>query len=129
MSERVARITTIEVPVADLGRAIAWYERHLGLRLAWRGEHEAAVAPPHAGADAPAPSLFLVETEDDARLGFRNTRRGYLQSVVDFYTPDLAGLHARLEGAGVDVNPLTPDARGFGFRDADGNSLGAHCVG
>jgi catechol 2,3-dioxygenase-like lactoylglutathione lyase family enzyme len=124
----VGRITTVEVPVSDLSRAIAWYERHLGLTVTWRGEHEASLALPSSGPEHGAPALFLVQTEDETRLGFRNTRERFLQSVIDFYTPDLAGLHARLEGAGVDVNPLLPGARGFGFRDADGNSLGAHSV-
>jgi catechol 2,3-dioxygenase-like lactoylglutathione lyase family enzyme len=119
----VRRITTVEVPVADLTRAIDWYVQKLGLTVGWRGEHEATVALPEGTAH-----LFLVETADPERLRFQNSRYGYTQSIVDLYTSDLAGLHAYLCEHGVDVNDLQPGAKGLGFRDLDGNSLGAHCA-
>jgi catechol 2,3-dioxygenase-like lactoylglutathione lyase family enzyme len=123
-SAQVTRITTIELPVADLDRAVAWYGRHLALTTTWRGEHEAGMA---IAAGDPV-GLFLVQTAASERLTFHNSRHNHTQSIVDFFTPDLAGLHARLKREGVDVNDLSTGARGFGFRDADGNSLGAHCA-
>jgi catechol 2,3-dioxygenase-like lactoylglutathione lyase family enzyme len=117
------KITTVEVPVADLSRALDWYVQKLGLEISWRGEHEATVSLPEGAAH-----LFLVQTDDLQRLAFHNSRHGYTQSIVDFYTPDLVGLHAHLREQGIEVNDLQPGAKGFGFRDLDGNSLGAHCA-
>jgi catechol 2,3-dioxygenase-like lactoylglutathione lyase family enzyme len=74
------------------------------------------------------PSLYLVETNDTNRLRFRNTRHGYVQSIIDFYTHDLQGYYRFLRDNGADVNEVDferePKRFGFGFRDPDGNSLG-----
>src|SRR5688572_20241117 len=105
MPSPVEGITTLELPVAQLARAVAWYEHHLGLRCTWRGEHEAALAAAQRGAVA----LYLVQTDAPERLTFRNSRHGYRQSVVDFATGDLPDLHARLKDGGVDVDDLAPN--------------------
>lgn len=118
----VEALTTVELPVADLDRAVAWYAAHLGVAETWRGDGQALMAV----GGSPHPGLFLVETGDPARLGFSRTSDGRRHSVVDFLVADLPAFHAALSGAGADVDPLKPDAFGFGFRDVDGNALGAH---
>jgi catechol 2,3-dioxygenase-like lactoylglutathione lyase family enzyme len=118
----VQALSAVELPVADLDRAVAWYADHLGLAETWRGDGQALLAV----AGQAHPGLFLVETEDPARLAFTRTANGRRHSVVDFLVGDLPALHAALTAAGVDADPLEPDGFGFGFRDADGNSLGAH---
>lgn len=116
-------INTVELPVADLARAIAWYESILGLRVQWRGDRSAVV-----GAGDGGTRLYLVQTDDPARLRFTNTADGTLHSVVDFYTRDLAATHAQLRRRGVEIDDLREGALGFGLSDLDSNRLGVTCV-
>ncbi|MBW7475582.1 sigma-70 family RNA polymerase sigma factor [Paenibacillus oenotherae] len=127
----VPRIATIEIPVSDLRRAVQWYGEMLGAKLQgeWNGEWTAAMLHFQGGSGAiGVPSIYLVKTEDNRRLTFRNTRHGYIQSVIDLYTHDLKGYYRFLKEHGVDVNEidweLEPHRQGFGFRDCDGNSFG-----
>src|SRR4029079_8069160 len=99
----VRKITNVEVPVADLARALDWYGQMLGLTVSWRGEREAAVALPEGTAH-----LFLVETADPQRLGFQTSRYGRSQSVVDLYARGLIRLHAHLREQEVEVTDLPP---------------------
>jgi hypothetical protein len=126
-------IATVEVPVADLGRALAWYQSTLGLACTWSDEHHAMLGGATAAGNenqSAVANILLVETSDPSRLGFCNTANGLQHSVLDFRTPDLEGLHRHLllQGTRVDdlklpVNGWAP--RGFGFWDSEGNRLGA----
>jgi catechol 2,3-dioxygenase-like lactoylglutathione lyase family enzyme len=127
------QIGTVEVPVADLKRAIAWYQSALGLTCTWSDEHHAlltgATEPRHA-ANSSFTDILLVQTEDASRLGFQNTNNGLRHGVLDFRSTDLEGLHAHLLLHGAPVDDLNPPVnqwapRGFGFFDSEGNRLGA----
>ena len=118
-------LSGVEVPVADLDRAIAWYQSALRLQCTWSDAG-------HAMLTSASISILLVETKDGIRLGF--TRNGLRHSVVDFRTDDLEGLHAHLAGLGCDVDALTPQVnewapRGFGMLDSEGNRLGVFTYG
>ncbi|MFC5404325.1 sigma-70 family RNA polymerase sigma factor [Cohnella soli] len=127
----VPRIATIEIPVFDLRRAVEWYGDMLGAKLQgeWNDEWKSAMLHFQGGSGAiGVPSIYLVKTEDKRRLTFKNTRHGYIQSVIDLYTHDLKGYYRFLKERGVDVNEIDweqePNRQGFGFRDCDGNSFG-----
>lgn len=115
-------IATVEIPVGDLRRAVAWYTGHLGFNEEWADEHHAMI-----GLDA-GPKLLLVRTSSAARLGFRCDATGLHHGVLDLRTRDLDGLHARLSSAGGAVDRLDAPGngwapRGFGFEDSEGNRL------
>lgn len=117
-------IASIEIPVADLRRAVGWYARHLGFAEEWSDEHHALLS---AG---DGPKALLVAAAPGDRLGFDCPATGLRHAVVDFRTDDLDALHARLTQAGVDADPLDRPAndwapRGFGFTDSEGNRLAA----
>ena len=113
------RLVTIEVPVLDLERAVAWYQRALGLKKEWSDGRRAMLRIPGGQ------SLFLVETNDARRLAFSCTSTGIVHSVIDFLVADLAAFHAHFRSLKTGVEELKPGAVGFGFRDPDGNRLGA----
>ena len=127
------QISTVEIPVADLARAIEWYQSALGLNCTWSDEHHAMLAEATAAGvqtKSTSPSILLVRTNDGSRLGFRNTSNGLHHSVIDFQTGDLEAFHAHLLLLGSQVDDLTPPAnewapRGFGFFDCEGNRMGA----
>src|SRR5262245_7650701 len=91
----VVKIVTVEIPVRDLERAVQWYRRALDLEQTWTDGRAAMLrlGPDSSGASI---SLYLVETNDARRLAFASTQTGVVHSVLDFLTPDLAGLHTRL---------------------------------
>lgn len=127
----VPRIACIEIPVSNLKAAVEWYNKILGMEVvgefkeSWK---EAMLQFP----DHPAgvPTVYLVQTDSQERLKFYNTNHGYTQSIVDFYTADLAQFHRHLKANGVTTNRESIDLQpgemgGFGFFDPDGNSFGA----
>lgn len=131
MSVPVPRITSIEIPVSNLKRAVNWYNQILGLTLlgefqdSWK---EAMMQFP--GQVTGVPTIYLVQTDSNDRLGFYNTNRGYTQSIIDFHVPDLSAFHQQLQSHGVKTNRehlvlAQGEISGFGFFDPDGNSLGA----
>ncbi|MDB5053710.1 MAG: polymerase sigma factor [Bacilli bacterium] len=131
MRALVPRISTIEIPVSDLRRAVDWYGDMLGAKLntEWQDNWTSAMLHLQGGEGMiGVPSLFLVQTEDKRRLTFHNTKHSYIQSVIDLYTNDLQGYYHYLKDRDVDVNEIDwikePQRIGFGFRDLDGNSLG-----
>jgi catechol 2,3-dioxygenase-like lactoylglutathione lyase family enzyme len=123
------QISTIEIPVADLKRAVAWYGTALGLQCTWSDEHHAMLSG-STDATGPGAQILLVETNDPGRLVFQNSWNGVHHSVLDFRTADLEGLHAHLRAQVARVDDLQPPVnewapRGFGFFDSEGNRLGA----
>ena len=140
MSIPAVRIGAVEVPVADLCRAVAWYRECLGLSCAWSDERHALLeggtstqpgAAPAGGLPSEAPMhILLVATEEPLRLAFRSSFSGVRHSVLDFRTDELEALHAHLRSRGADVEDLGPPAndwapRGFAFSDSEGNRLAA----
>lgn len=125
------RINTVEIPVADLARAVEWYERCLGFVAEWSDEHHAMLVAREGDESA---RILLVETDDHTRLAFRSTKTSVTHSVVDFVSDDLDALHAHLRSCGANADDLGPPAndwapRGFGFVDPDRNRLGAFSYG
>lgn len=118
-------LSNIEIPVADLKRAIDWYRQALGLACTWSDDHHATLAGGDGGLQ-----ILLVRTDDPARLRFTSTETGLTHAVIDFRTEDLEALHAHLEQLGGEVEPLRPPPnewapRGFAFADSEGNQLAA----
>jgi catechol 2,3-dioxygenase-like lactoylglutathione lyase family enzyme len=128
MKKSALRIHTVEIPVANLKRAIDWYQTALGLICAWSDERHALLSG--AQATGNEPRILLVETDDMTRLGFSNSSNGLHHSVIDFQTLELEDLHAFLHTQGTPVDDLKPPVntwapRGFGFSDSEGNRLAA----
>lgn len=134
MPSPVVRIDTVEIPIAELARAVSWYERALGFSCTWSDAHHALLESSGAnGSDSVTQGVrvLLVATADPSRIGFDNTHNGLRHSVVDFRTDELEALHAHLVTLGSAVDPLGPPAndwapRGFGFSDTEGNRLAAY---
>ena len=125
MARPSVRLDSIEIPVADLKRATAWYRSALGLECIWSDQLHALLEA------AAGVRILLVATRDETRLGFHSSHSGVDHSVVDFHTDDLESLHAHLCSQHARVDELGPPAhdwapRGFGFFDSEGNRLGAY---
>ncbi|MBD3921619.1 VOC family protein [Paenibacillus sp. PR3] len=124
----ITRLAGVEIPVSNLKAAIEWYEGVIGVRTV--GEFNESWKEAMLDFPGHPAGIYLVQTDSADRLKFHNTNHGYTQSVVDFYTEDLAGFHQYLLSLGVPTNRQTIDVQpgeisGFGFFDPDGNSLGA----
>ncbi len=125
------RINTVEVPVANLKRAIDWYQAALQLQCVWSDEGHALLSGSAGTEDHQnevGTRILLVRTDDLTRLGFMNSSNGLHHSVIDFQTNDLESFHASLCTQGTHVDDLKPPVnawapRGFGFFDCDGNRL------
>ncbi|RJE86204.1 hypothetical protein D3P07_19200 [Paenibacillus sp. 1011MAR3C5] len=127
----VSGLAAIEIPVSSLRSSMDWYGEMLGAKpeALWQeGDRFAMLHFRDNPVAAGSPALYLVETDDKARLTFNSTRYGYTHSVVDLYTHDLQGYYSFLRERHADVNEVDwekePYRQGFGFRDMDGNSLG-----
>lgn len=74
-----------------------------------------------------APSIYLVKTENFKGLSFKNMNNDVIHSVIDFYTPLLNEFYTWLKERHVEVYPIQTNngKGGFGFKDPDGNILGA----
>ncbi|GAA2017512.1 VOC family protein [Pseudokineococcus marinus] len=108
---------TVGLPVSDLARAVAWYQRVLEM-----GDPDLEI-----GDD-------LVEFQVGPvwlQLGRGATARSGAQVVLRLGVADAAAEHERLLGLGVDAEPLE-HVEGvvdhFGFRDPDGNRLGVYAL-
>lgn len=125
MEKLIKHIATIEIPVTNLERSIQFYVDIIGVEVHFKGEKNAMLTFNSKG----APTLFLVETEDDQRVAFRNTNNDVLHSVIDFYTPSLKKLYGELKKKNVEVGTFNVNESngygGFGFKDPDGNWLSA----
>lgn len=103
---------TVGLPVSDLERAVAWYQRVFALS-----------APDLVPADG------VVEFQLGTiwlQLGEEPTRRSGAEVVTRFGISDAAAERERLIAQGVEVGPLehVPDAVDyFDFLDLDGNKL------
>ena len=116
--EGPSRVGQIAVPVADLDRAVAWYEQVLGLRLLFR-------APPGlAFFDCGGLRLMLSRPE--------NPGEPLRASVIYYLVADLAAAHAALASRGADmvddphlIARLSDHELWMAFcRDSEGNLLG-----
>lgn len=102
---------TIGLPVADLGAAIAWYQRLLG----------------DVEAIEPAPGVWECRIVPSGWLQlFEGEPSGRNAAIVRFESGDIEGSHALASTLGADVTAIVtvPEAvRYFEFRDPFGNQL------
>ncbi|MEW9698144.1 sigma-70 family RNA polymerase sigma factor [Paenibacillus sp. SI8] len=123
----VPRISTIEIPVGDMTRAIHWYGQILGTKVVYQ-DGLTAMLHLQGGNRIGVPTLYLVQTDDPQRLSFFNTNTNIIHSVIDFFVPDLERFRFFLIDQGVEVTginyiPGLEGMGGFGFKDPEGNSL------
>lgn len=127
----VITVSSVEIPVADLKRAIGWYEQALGYSCAWSDRHHAMLVSENKASSV---NIFLVETNDAMRLEFHSTNTKVTHSAIDFKTDDLEKAHEHLarfvpglEAIPQPANEWAP--RGFGFHDCEGNRLAIFSFG
>ncbi|MDT8977769.1 VOC family protein [Paenibacillus sp. chi10] len=115
----VPRIATIEIPVSDLRKAIAWYTETFGMKVLGEPDEdwEAAMLYLDGGERLGVPNLYLVENQDEQRLAFTNTYTDVTHSVIDFYSANVEEMLIGLRSRIVMMNGVS------GFFDPDGNSL------
>lgn len=118
-------LSSIEIPVENLPRAVHWYRQALGYVSAWSDDHHALLTRNDQPGSA---RILLVATADPLRLHFKSTRTGVIHSVIDFETDDLDAAHAQLAGHIPNLPSIPPPPnswapRGFGFTDSEGNRL------
>ncbi|MDM5197572.1 VOC family protein [Fictibacillus enclensis] len=125
MPNFVSHIATVELPVGDLNQSVEFYTRVLGVKVIFKGDKNAMLSFQSKG----VPTLFLVETEGNGGLSFRNSNTEVIHSVIDFYTPKLEEFYTWLKENGVEVGTFNLDKEtglgGFGFKDPDGNLISA----
>ncbi|QPC47603.1 VOC family protein [Mangrovibacillus cuniculi] len=125
MNKFVSAVATIEIPVSNLEKSLAFYTEVLAVDIHFKGDKNAMLTFGVKG----VPTLFLVETDNVEKLSFANSSTGVEHSIIDFYTPDLKGFYDFLVEKNVEVGSLNlregSDLGGFGFRDPDGNLLSA----
>jgi lactoylglutathione lyase len=115
------------LPVADLGRSIAFYTRLLGMKLKERhasGARKVEVGLVGYGDDASAPFLELIQ--DTSETAPAKVTPANIHVGID--TSDLRTLCAILENEGVTfIRPFKLRSDGMGFsawiRDPDGHEL------
>ncbi|MCS0674330.1 VOC family protein [Cytobacillus firmus] len=121
----ISHITTVEIPVSNLDRSVAFYVDVLGVKVEFKSEKNAMLSFQAKG----VPTIFLVETVDRKSLSFSNSHKGVEHSIIDFYTQSLEEFHHWLQVKNIEVGPLNINEEhgfgGFGFKDPDGNLLGA----
>lgn len=121
------RVGYAYIPTTRMEESIAWYTKHLEMKLVQRfeerGSHLAVLHHPHAQAIA----LLLVETTD--RRPLELLRNGSPFPVMALNCPDIVRAHRLLREGGVDVGDLhtlgSGEAKYFYFRDPEGNLLEA----
>lgn len=131
MHSPIITLSSVEVPVSDLERAIRWYEQALGYLCTWSDQNHAML---ENKGNASSTRILLVKTNDTLRLVFRSTNTGIKHSAIDFETDDLEKTHAHLAGIISDLEPIPQNAnkwapRGFGFDDCEGNRLAIFSYG
>jgi predicted enzyme related to lactoylglutathione lyase len=108
------RIGQVFVPVSDMGRAIEWYSRLLGLE---------AGAPSHGG------GIYDLPMAGETRLALDATMRDITNSsqpLFFFWTHDIQEAHLFLKDLGVDIVAGPQDVGSVSFltfRDPDRNLL------
>jgi len=127
------KISAIEIPAANLKRAVAWYQEVLAFNCVWSDKFHALLEYGTSTADTSEEriKILLVETSDSTRLLFNNSNTNMLHSVVDFQTDDIDAFHIYLQSKNTVMDIFGPPAndwapRGFAFFDSEGNRLGTY---
>ncbi|MFY0517727.1 VOC family protein [Lysinibacillus sp. UGB7] len=125
MTKFITHIATIEIPVTNLKNAINFYSEILGVKTHSLAAQSAMLTFSTKG----VPTLYLVQTEENVSLSFKNTNNAVVHSIIDFYTPDLKGFYNWLKEKNVEVATLNINHDsgygGFSFKDPDGNTFSA----
>src|SRR2546423_5412669 len=105
--------------VADVDRAVQWYERMLGFKVVNRGDR------PNGSrfADLELPGYGIGLVQNPGPPPSAGTRSGWIHIV--FSVPDPAGAYATLKSRGADVsvrgNPAPAQITTFLLHDSEGN--------
>jgi catechol 2,3-dioxygenase-like lactoylglutathione lyase family enzyme len=125
MTHFISHVATIEIPVTNLDKSIEFYMDILGVELEFKGEKNAMLTFKKKG----VPTFFLVQTKETQATSFTNSNNGIIHSLIDFYTPNLKEFYHWLQEKNIHVGTLNVHPEngfgGFGFKDPDGNLLGA----
>jgi glyoxylase I family protein len=111
------RVAGVFIPVTDLKRSMAWYERILGVQLVSAGEWMAGYKFPHGEA-----LLGLVQVEKYQKVQFE-IREGMHNCYFNFETADIDSVHRTFIEKGVEVTDIFggENLRIFHATDPDGN--------
>jgi predicted transcriptional regulator YdeE/catechol 2,3-dioxygenase-like lactoylglutathione lyase family enzyme len=114
-------IDHVQVPVADLEEAIAWYTRHLGFQLDQIASPELAFLYLPLG-----PHLLLWKTKDQSTATF--TKSGETMPVIGISSRSIQKLHDQLQHARVRITHFQDEGYGIvlKFLDPDGNMFVVH---
>lgn len=112
------RVAGVFIPVTDLKRSMAWYEKLFGLeRVSYGEEWMAGYKFPRGEA-----LLALVQVEKNQKTQFE-IREGMHNSYYNFETVDIESVHRSFAAQGVQVTEIFggDSIRIFHFLDPDGN--------
>lgn len=103
-----------ELPVANMERALNYYQGPLGFTLQWAYEEHG----------------FASVVRDGVRLFLRRQNPPFEEVVCNFYVDDVDALHGVLAASGARVLSVPEDkpwgTREFAFEDPDGNLFRVH---
>ncbi|MFB4386913.1 VOC family protein [Bacillus sp. BR_10] len=88
----IQQITTIEIPVTNIPRAVSWYEQILEMIVLHQSEEAAMLTFTHGE----GPSFYLVKTKHEKRIYFMNSFTGVRHSMIDLFVKDLKNFHQYL---------------------------------
>lgn len=110
------RVDTVFVRVRDLGKAIEWYTKTLGLGVRWRNDEGGYAAIEIGG----APITFEVVKDIE-------NFKPYEDAAFIIFVSDIEEAHKGLNSQGVETGPVETlyDVKWFWFKDQDGNMLKA----
>ena len=114
-------IDHVQVPVAELEAAIAWYTRHLGFQLDQIATPELAFLRL-----PPGPALLLWKTDEPSTATF--TKKGETMPVIGIASRNIQQLHDALERAQVRITHFQDEgyALVLKFLDPYGNMFVVH---
>lgn len=121
----ISHIATIEIPVRNIEKSVDWYQTILGVKVLFTDDRTAMLR----FESKHLPTIYLVQTYDNASLSFQNTNNEITHTIIDFYTPSLIEFYNWLNEQNVETGSLNIDTNhgfgGFSFKDLNGNLLSA----
>jgi predicted enzyme related to lactoylglutathione lyase len=116
MTNRVEGIAYNVIPVTDIRRSVAWYQKHFHFVVQHQRDDYAGLFFNNR------PVINLKKTDHESRAMF--TVNGEQHWVITFYTRDIESLHAQLKEEGVQIGDIFDEGewgKFFTMYDLDGN--------